>query len=61
MQLKALTFNVWYKKQHSELRSLSKTKGLKMTDGYLKNAHPTVFYSTVVQYYFSLRNGSYKK
>ena len=32
-----------------------------MTDGYLKNGHPTAFYSTVVQYYFFARNGWYKK
>ena len=57
MRPNALTISVWYKKQYSELKSSSKTKGLKMTDGYLKNVHPTAFYSTVVQYYFFARNG----
>ena len=42
--------------KYSELRSSSETKGLKITDGYLKNVHPTVFSSTVVQYYFFARN-----
>ena len=37
------TINVWYKKRQSKLKSSSKTKRLKKTDGYLKNVHPTVF------------------
>ena len=56
MRLNALPINIWYKKQYSELKFSSKTKGLKMTDGYLENVHPAAFYSTAVQYYFFTRN-----
>ena len=57
LELISLTINVWYKKQCPELKSSSKTKVLKTTDGYLKDEHPTVFYPTVVRYYFFARNG----